>query len=310
MHETHINAQRYTLPAITVNSEGLVTAVSNGSITLPNSGVSPGSFTLANLTVEADGRVTAASSGSLPNTGITPGTYASANLTVGADGRITAVANGSIALGNTGVTPGSYTIGTFTVGADGRLTAASGGSIPATGVSAGTYLNPQLTINSAGQITAASNAAVVVPNSGVAAGTTTFSTITVGADGRVTAASSGSLPTMPFTQYVSSSGMSLGATETQWAHGLGVVPKMYGVYAVCVTANNGYAPGAKVLLPGTTYTGAGGGSASYASIYADTSNVYFSYSSSGLLSFGTAGGGNVYQYITPSDWLVMFYAIN
>lgn len=58
---------------------------------LPVTGVVPGSYSLASLTVGADGRLTAASSGSLSATGVTPGTYRRATVTVGADGRLTAV---------------------------------------------------------------------------------------------------------------------------------------------------------------------------------------------------------------------------
>jgi hypothetical protein len=71
-----------------------------------------GAYTYASLTVDAKGRLTAASSGTDPTnaanitsgtlssarlstTGVTPGTYTSTNLTVDANGRITAASNGT-----------------------------------------------------------------------------------------------------------------------------------------------------------------------------------------------------------------------
>jgi hypothetical protein len=82
---------------------------------LDDSGVTPGSYTLTNLTVGADGRLTAASSGSLNATGVTPGSYNLSSITVGADGRLTAAS-----------TPTSINLPSIANPGDGDITSAGG----------------------------------------------------------------------------------------------------------------------------------------------------------------------------------------
>jgi hypothetical protein len=87
---------------------------------------------------------------------------------------------------------------------------------------------------------------------------------------------------------------------TNWAHGLGTTPRVFGATLYCYSANAGFAVGNRVAL-----TSGDGDGARQQTLFATSSNVSWSRQSDPTFVNATATGNAAFF---NSQWYIYFYA--